>query len=161
MRELTDEEKNDFLEKHIRHRLTLLLTFKKRAGEDNFEQQNDLYCCAKDSSLIAIRMFLNFLGLKDDKKSGDPILIPFKGQDKDVQLSQFVGKLISPESIPEEDGKLLAGVYRRGDKELAHLTLIYNDEFNEPANLIKATTLIENLLKTHLYGPLKLDFPVE
>lgn len=46
---------------------------------------------------------------------------------------------------------MLAGVYRRADKELAHLTLKFNKPFNEEKALIDAATAIEGLIQKFVY----------
>ncbi|HEX7469659.1 MAG TPA: hypothetical protein VF437_02840, partial [Verrucomicrobiae bacterium] len=42
-------------------------------------------------------------------------------------------------------------VLKRADKELAHLTKTFNDEFNTAKKIVEAIALIERLLQEHLY----------
>lgn len=74
-------------------------------------------------------------------------------------IDQFIGRLISPEDVPEQSRRILAGVYLRGDKELAHLTSTFNEEFNKEDILIEAATAIEFLLEKYLYNPLGEKLP--
>ena len=47
--------------------------------------------------------------------------------------------------------RLLAGVYKRANKELAHLTATFNDEFNEDDVVDEAAKLVEQMLNAYLY----------
>ena len=158
---LTQIEKDKFLQGHFRHRLTLLRTFRERKmNEHNYQGPGDIYRCVKDSNLNAVRLFLDFLGLKGDLKNGNYLLIPSlrKFQD-DVKIDQFIGKLLSPNDVPQSSRRTLAGVYKRADKELAHMTSTFTDEFNQPDILVEAATIIEDLLQKHLYGFLGEKMP--
>ena len=131
--DLTQEDKDEFLHKHLRHRLTLLRTLTKRTGDNyNFVGQGDIYRCVKDSNLIAVRMFLNFFGLKGifQNETFELAEQPSKHQD-DILIDKFIGHLIKPDEISKNSQRILAGVYIRADKELAHITNKFNREFNE------------------------------
>ncbi|MGA2030520.1 MAG: hypothetical protein ABSG87_10670, partial [Verrucomicrobiota bacterium] len=130
-------EQNEFLRNHFRHRLTLLrcLRERKRSGHI-YQGEGDIYRCVKDSNLFAVRLWLDFLGLKGELENGDYKLLenPRKKGPKfadDVMIDQFIGHLLKPTDIPVQNQRILAGVYKRADKELAHLTKTFNDEFNE------------------------------
>src|ERR1017187_10371708 len=67
---LTADQKDNFFKHHLPHRLCLLTTFRdrqawfaKRIGK----KDKDLLRASKDSSLIMIRMFAEFLGLKEGR----------------------------------------------------------------------------------------------
>jgi hypothetical protein len=66
---LSQENIDAFLRKHIPHRLVLLVTFRDRqewfaeACQCN-RPDGDLLRAAKESSLIGIRLFAQFLGLR-------------------------------------------------------------------------------------------------
>jgi hypothetical protein len=159
MQPLSDPEKKDYLRCHLRHRLTLLRTLRerKRAGYA-YPEQGDIYRCVKDSNLMAVRLLLDFLGLSAHLTDSTPQLrcAPRKTGPKyadDVKIDQFIGHLLSPADVPDEHRRTLAGVYLRADKELAHLTTRFNDEFNREDSLIEAATAVEQLLERHLYAP--------
>jgi hypothetical protein len=120
-------------------------------------EKGDIYRCVKDSNLFAVRLLLDFVGLKGVYRKGHYKLIesPRKSgaqfQD-DVKIDQFIGRLLKPGDVPPHLRTLLAGVYHRGDKELAHLTLRFNKRFNEEKALIGAATAIEELLQRFLYS---------
>jgi len=54
--------------------------------------------------------------------------------------------------VPAASRKLLAGVYKRADKELAHLTLKFNKPYNRDEALIDAATAIEALIQKFVYA---------
>lgn len=158
MKTLTPYTKNRFLREHLRHRLTLLRTLRERTKAGyNFQGQGDMYRCVKDSSLVAVRLLLDFLGLKGEYHKGrfrlveSPRRSGTKWQD-DVKVDQFIGRLLTPNDVPRNTRQLLAGVYRRADKELAHLTLKFNKPFNQEKALIDAATAIESLFQQFVYG---------
>ena len=158
MKTLTRYAKKKFLREHLRHRLTLLRTLRERTRADhNLHEKGDIYRCVKDSNLIAVRLLLDFVGLKGEYRNGRYSLVESprktgcKWQD-DVKIDQFIGRLLNPNDVPPRSRSLLAGVYRRADKELAHLTLTFNKRFNEENALIEAATAIEELFQKFLYG---------
>src|SRR5687767_13327896 len=149
---MTDEEKLKYRQVHLRHRLTLLRTLRERPSSSvNYHSKGDIYRCIKDSNLIAVRLLMDFIGIKGQKESGNYKLSPItKFHSNDVRIDKFIGKLLSPSDVPTNDQQIIAGVYVRADKELAHLTTDFDDEFNQEEILIKAATIIESLLKKHL-----------
>ncbi len=165
MTTLTEPDRDKFLREHLRHRLTLLRTLRerKRCGH-NYQGQGDIYRCVKDSNLNAVRLILDFLGLKgefdgsDYKVTARPRRSGSKFAD-DIMIDQFIGRLLTPADVPASSQRILAGVYKRADKELAHLTSTFNEEFNEEEVLIAAATAIEDLLQTFLYAPLHEQLP--
>jgi hypothetical protein len=162
MKTLTRYTKTRFLREHLRHRLTLLRTLRERTKTGyNFQGQGDIYRCVKDSNLIAVRLLLDFLGLKSEYRSGRYVLVPSSRKigrkwQNDVKIDQFIGRLLTPRDVPSKSRSLLAGVYRRAYKELAHLTLTFNKKFNEEEALIDAATALEGLRQEFLYGRTRL-----
>jgi|SRR5665213_98662 len=162
---MTPDEQNEFLRNHFRHRLTLLrcLRERKRSGHI-YKGRGDIYRCVKDSNLFAVRLWLDFLGLKGEYEMGDYKLLinPRKNGPKyidDVMIDQFIGRLLTPADVPTSKQRILAGVYKRADKELAHLTTTFNNEFNEEEVLIDAATTVEILLQQFLYKPFNQELP--
>jgi hypothetical protein len=157
MKTLTPYTKRRFLGEHLRHRLTLLRTLRERKKANyNFQGQGDIYRCVKDSNLVAVRLLLDFLGLRGEYHKGRFRLVesPRKNGAKwqdDVKIDQFIGRLLTPRDIPKQSRRLLAGVYRRADKELAHLTLKFNKAFNEEKALIDSATALESLFQQFVY----------
>jgi hypothetical protein len=130
----------------------------------NYQGQGDIYRCVKDSNLNAVRLILDFLGLKGEFDGSDYKLTssPRKPGEKyadDIKIDQFIGRLLMPADVPTSSQRALAGVYKRADKELAHLTSTFNEEFNEENVLIEAATAVEDLLQRFLYTPLSEQLP--
>ncbi len=152
--ELTEAQKVAFLDKHIPHRLCLLTTFRDRQPwfrERIGHPDCDLLRAAKDSALISIRMFAEFLGLKTvDGKRNDAVFVDMLG-----------GTSAPMEDLPNKERSVIGGLLRRANKELAHLTSDYTgqDEFNTAKALVDGINIIEGLLRKHLYEPLKRSFP--
>ena len=169
MRQLSSNEQNDYRQRHFRHRLTLLRCYThRRASGFDWNTKGDLFRCAKDSALISIRLFLSAMGLKGhfDQKSQAFILIEnreLKNCPKrdDILIDQLGGTFPNPSSwsLNPEQARLLAGVYKRADKELAHLTATLNDEFNTDEAVDEAAKLVEKMLDTHLYTVVKEKMP--
>jgi hypothetical protein len=118
----------------------------------------------KDSNLNAVRLILDFLGLKGEFDGSDYRLTPSQRKAgakfaDDVKIDQFIGRLLTPADVPASSQRILAGVYKRADKELAHLTSTFNEEFNEEDVLIEAATAVEDLLQRFLYAPLGEQLP--
>jgi hypothetical protein len=165
MTKLTKPDQEKFLREHLRHRLTLLRTLRERnkRGHD-YSGQGDIYRCVKDTNLNAVRLILDFLGLKGEQDGTDYKLVArqrrsgAKFQD-DVMIDQFIGRLLTPADVPKSSQRILAGVYKRADKELAHLTSTFNEEFNQVDALIAAATATEDLLKRLLYDPIGEPLP--
>ena len=114
--------------------------------------------------MIAVRLLLDFVGLKAELTDSTPELrcAPRKTGPKyadDVKIDQFIGHLLSPADVPDEHRRTLAGVYLRADKELAHFTTRFSDEFNQEDSLIEAATAVEQLLERHLYAPARKPIP--
>lgn len=65
--------KTDYLERHIPHRINLLITFRERYGKLKKEPDSDrdFYRCAKDISILMVRFLLQELGInfKERKKN--------------------------------------------------------------------------------------------
>jgi hypothetical protein len=152
--ELTEAQKVAFLDKHIPHRLCLLTTFRDRQPwfrERIGHPDCDLLRAAKDSALISIRMFAEFLGLKtvDGKRNGA------------VFVDMLGGTRAPMEDLPNKERSVIGGLLRRANKELAHLTCDYtgHDEFGTARALVDGINIVERLLREHLYEPLKDEHP--
>lgn len=162
MKILSEMEKEEFLHKHFKHRLTLLRTLRFRNTEQyNYQKQGDIYRCVLDSNLIGVRLFLDFMGLKG-KLENECFVLKENNQKKhndDIRINQFINRFILPSEIPAIHHRILAGVYVRGDKELAHITSTFSEEFNKEEVLIEAASIIEKLLDQFLYTPLGKTLP--
>lgn len=169
MRTLSVDDQKEYRQRHFAHRLALLPYYSsRRAASFDWNTKGDLFRCAKDSALICIRLFLCAMGLKGhfDRKKETFILIEnSKLRDRrdydDILIDQLGGALPDPASwsLTADEARLLAGVYKRADKELAHLTVTFNDEFNDDEVIGGASRLVVTLLSQHLYSLVHEDLP--
>lgn len=160
MRNLSANEQKKYRQQDFAHRLTLLRCFTSRRAEGlDWNTKGDLFRCAKDSALISIRLFLSAMGLKGDfdQTRKDFVLIENaalrnRRGDDDILIDQLGGELPDSGSwsLSADEARLLGGVYKRADKELAHLTATFNAEFNEDENIDRASQLVEKLLNEYL-----------
>jgi len=68
--------KDDYLKRHIPHRINLLLTFKRRFSNLTEKEMQDLgyrdfYRCSKDISMMMVRFLLGELGIRLGKNSSN------------------------------------------------------------------------------------------
>jgi hypothetical protein len=165
MKTLTPSQQRAMLRKHLPHRLTLLRTLRERArAGESYCERGDIYRCVKDANLIAVRLLLDFMGLKGVTGLAGPELQPSprrsgRKYEDDVRIDQFRGALLTPKDVPRRLHRRLAGVYCRADKELAHLTTKFSARYNSEAALIRAADAVESLLERHLYRPARLPLP--
>jgi hypothetical protein len=168
---LTEAQKDDFFERHLRHRLTLLRAFQYRCKQEEnsvpegerWRGRGDIYRCLKDSALISMRLLLEAMGLQGSCDNGTYKLEQAKQSrfDDDVRIDQLGGEesLAILSSIDTTDRCLLAGIYCRAHKELAHLTLTYDDKFNTQEVMLEGAGLVEGLIRKHLYEKVGKEFP--
>lgn len=165
MNPLSNRQKRVYLRKHLRHRLTLLRTLRERARNgESYTGRGDIYRCVKDANLIAVRLLLDFVGLRGVNDGGGFRLVasPRKNGQRfqdDVKIDQFIGRLLDPNDVPKRFHTTLAGVYCRGDKELAHVTTNFSGRYNTEQALIRAATAVETVLKAKLYDQLGEPLP--
>jgi hypothetical protein len=169
LKKLPSSKQKNYRQRHFRHRLTLLRCFaSRRANNFDWNSKGDLFRCAKDSALISIRLFLNSMGLRGDFDSARKDFV-LKKDDKlrrnrrgdDILIDQLGGRLPDPRSwsLSAEEARLLAGVYKRANKELAHLTETFNEEFNKEEAIDRASRLVERLLNECLYSRVNERMP--
>jgi len=159
---MTADEQRDYRQRHLRHRLTLLRSYShRRATGFDWNGNGDLFRCAKDSALIAIRLFLSAMGLKGRKDQDFDLYQDRAGGQDDVLIDQLGGTLPDPSSwsLTPPQARLLAGIYCRTNKELAHLTSTFDDEFNGDEIVDEAAQLVVGLLNTNLYTVVNETMP--
>jgi hypothetical protein len=163
--QVTVQERDDFFSAHLPHRLTLLRAFRDRQSwGGNWQGTGDIYRCLKDCALISMRLFLQAMGFKG-KYDGTQQYYklersnPGTRRSDDVWIDQLGGQLVDPITIKTGDRSLLAGIYCRADKELAHLTTHDEGKFNTPNALIEGINLVESLLQLNLYNKVGRQFP--
>ena len=101
------------------------------------------------------------MGLKGHHEGGAYSLVPDPCPKKpdDAKIDLLGGEPVDPSSIPLDDQRVLAGIYCRASKELARLTLTYNDEFNDPEKMLLGIDLVQGLIQKHLYAKIGRELP--
>jgi len=157
-RPLTGEEKGTFfaVHGHLPYRYTMLWTHKKKDVWNN----KIGYChaiCAFEASLLACRVFMEFLGLGIKNGKTGPVLIekhdyhsPDGRTTDEVKVVDLGGSYAKISDLTAEEGKLLATVYHMAHKATAHLT--FGAPFMEEASIVhKAIPVLDRLLRKNLY----------
>ncbi len=159
MRSFTDNEIEDYLKKHFPHRLTLLRTLSNR-NRHGWRNEGDIYRCVKDSCLMAIRFWINFLGFKINREGSLVLIDQQNTKPDDVSIYSFTNQWVPmTDPLISENKILLERVYKRGDKEIAHFTTNDDGEYNTEEKLIEATKVVEELISERLYKPLGKSIP--
>jgi len=160
---LNEAEKSRYFDSHFPHRLVLLRTFRIRTEDTGFKslENGDVYRCAKDASLIAIRQWMDFFGMRatdsdaiEQGKRPNP-----KYEDSDLRFYHFTECVGAIDLEPDQEIKLIKA-YQIADRELAHLTLRpVKRDLCEEETLIEASKIIEGIISEHLYQPLGRELP--
>jgi hypothetical protein len=153
---LSDAEKREFFEPHghLAYRYTMLWTHKLR-----FPKHHGIeHChaiCAFEASLVACRVFMEFLGLGIDRRPGKPILCERQEYSKpdDVKVKDLGGSFVTLLDVGGDKRDVLAEVYHLADKASAHFT--YGASFMEGEGVVHAAIPeIDRLLRKNLYDVL-------
>ncbi len=142
------EEQIQFVKIHIPHRIAILLAPFDRSA-DTPGPGSAIREAVLHGSFVAFRSLMDFMGLKDDRKSQSPSLITHNATNDDVNLASFGLPLLKVAELTESDADLLASVYRVTNKAVAHLT----SNSGHPQILPQyyaACTLLHALLREHL-----------
>ena len=158
---LTADQKDDFFKYHLPHRLCLLIAFRDRQpwfAERIGQKDGDLLRTSKDATLISIRLFANFLGLKLNRSC--QMVEGFalkKDWPNDVNVIDLGGVSATLNDLTADDRTTLEELLKRADKELAHLTSSFADQlkFNTAAIMVKGIDIIERLLREKVYDRAK------
>jgi hypothetical protein len=143
------EEQIRFAKQHIPHRIAILLApFDGPAntlGPGSAIREAVLH-----GSFVAFRSLMDFMGLKDDRKSQSPSLITHNATKDDVNLASFGLPLLRVTDLTRSDVNLLASVYRVTKKAVAHLTSNSGHPQIDLRQYYAACTLLRALLREHL-----------
>ncbi len=161
---------DDYFNKHIPHRVNLMITFKKRYSgqhpERNLDKEyyRDLFRCAKDISLLMIRFFCEEIGLKLSKKDNE--IYQYDDWDKKIIAKTFSIKKLSDKDIEsiKSDHRYndLIEVLKAANRAVAHI-----DENDVDHSFIKDTDdekifividWIEELVKKKIYESAGQDY---
>ena len=159
----TPEEVREFLDAHIPHRLTALLsTIERQRIPTFFQGKDDVYRSAIEGTYIMTRVFIEFLGVQSAKTSSGLRLVQRarvkaddskKVRETDVMLDCFGLPLASPADFdPHQD--LIARVHDGLSKSTAHFTYKTDSFFDAGRDLLPAIDVIMSVLHSRFYSPL-------
>jgi hypothetical protein len=149
----------DYFERHIPHRVNLLVTFRERFEKVPIKEKGyyvrDLFRCSKDSSLLMTRFFLSELGVKLHRKTNK--LIP---ENEDNYLERARTFNLQTLSIPvlESNPKLyndLVEVLKAANRAVAHIINkdvdhIFNDDPGDEI-IFRVIEYLEDKIISNIY----------
>ena len=153
----------DYFNNHLRHRITLLITFRERFSVSvgkliyiNPASVQDLYRCSMDISMIMVRFFLEEMNIELKRKTRE---IEYKNDKKKkdeiwrARVEKFKVIMLTPDDFKDEPRindiiEVLVGANRA----VAHID--NEDVLHKvnPATLIKAIDFTEEKIKTNIYN---------
>ena len=176
MNQFCEEERREFLDSHIPHRLTAWLSTIQRQQADQyfFQNKGDVYRSAIEGTYIMTRVFIEFLGVESRWNNSTLHLVQRirsnqakekrRIRDTDVMLDCFGLPLATPSDFsPHQD--LIARVHDGLSKSTAHFTFKTESCFDAGEDLIPAIGLIYEVLQKRFFEPLNevpkfhIDFP--
>ena len=142
------KEQIRFAKEHIPHRIAILLAPFDRS--DDTPPGSAICEAVLHGSFVAFRSLMDFMGLKDDRKSPSPSLITHHATNDDVSLASFGLPLLKVTDLTGSDASLLASVYRVANKAVAHLTFNSRHPQIDLHQYYAACTLLHTLLRKRL-----------
>jgi hypothetical protein len=157
----TPAEQREFIDAHIAHRLTALLSVIKREQHDPefFSGKGDLYCGCIEGSYVMLRVFIEFLGVESSHAGGDLHLAQrtrarFNGEkssgDTDIMLDCFGLPLVSPADF-DPNQQLIARVHDGLSKSTAHFTYRTAHFIEAERDFLPAVGLVLRLLHDRFF----------
>jgi len=159
----TPIEQREFIDSHIAHRLTALLSvFHRQKDPEFFSGKGDIYCASIEGSYIMLRVFIEFLGVESSNKSGllelkQRTRIRSQNQKKtretDVMLDCFGLELVSPDDFGS-NASLVARVHDGLSKSTAHFTYRTDTCFDAGKDFHPSLEIVLQLLQQRFFDQL-------
>jgi len=156
------QERRDFIDEHIAHRLTALLSVisRQQADPNFFTGRSDVYRASIEGSYIMLRVFIEFLGVESARHHGKLALVQRtrdtktrdqkRARDTDVMLDCFELPLATPNDFdPHQD--LVARVHDGLSKSTAHFTYRTDHLFNAGEDFLPALGLVLRILQRRFF----------
>jgi len=169
---LTEDEIKEFFDKHLPYRQTMLTTHKfVNKDEPDYQKhisediKHKINVCGVEASLIACRMFIEFLGLGIKY---DPLRLVqsrnyFRAEDGnsyEVKVVDLGGQWVDIDILTAEEQDLLARMCLTGHRATAHLT--FNAPYGGEWKIIhEGIDLVSRLLKTNLYDIVEQEIKIQ
>lgn len=157
-------ERKEFIEAHIPHRLTALMTPAVRLSQNPafFQGSGDVYCGCVEGAFSMLRIFIEFLGLASKVENGTYVLVERvrKGAagkrgipDTDVMIDNFGLRLVTLADVGADSG-FLARIHDGVSKSTSHFTFNTGHGFRPDQDFGRAAFLVLDLLQKHFFQPL-------
>jgi len=139
----------EYLEKHIPHRVNLLLTYRERFYNLNSEKREkirDFHRCSKDIAILMVRFFLYEMGVTLKENSLNISQRPTCNYARKLELNDVIVNKYYTDIIK---------VLKAGNRAVAHLEKLdvnHAIEFDtDDIVLFNGITYVEEKIKTHIY----------
>lgn len=160
------EQRKEFIESHIPHRLTALMAPAVRLSQNAafFQGTGDVYCGCVEGAFSMLRIFIEFLGLASKVENGTHVLVERvrKGPlgkrgvpDTDVMIDNFGLPLVTLANVGTESG-FLARIHDGVSKSTSHFTFNTGHGFKPDQDFGKAAFLVLHLLQNYFFEPLNV-----
>lgn len=151
---LSGAELRQFFEPHghLAYRYTMLWTHIHRFPR-NHGLEHCHAICAFEASLLACRVFIDFLGLGIQNQAGVRVLAEKRARARhdDLKVTDLGGEFVDLSLLTDPERVLLVNVYHLANKANAHFT--HGAHGLEDASIVHdAVPLIDRLLRSHLYA---------
>lgn len=144
------KQKQNWIKSHVPYRLQILLAFEAYFnwyGGPNGPLAG-LYPSIHESTLIACRWLMQFLGLRVE--AGKLVSKTNDRRDGDVVVTDVGGKCVDVSTLKKEDKELLARLYVGANKATAHPTAENGHDW-DPNQTPKAVKILHDLTKSYFY----------
>jgi len=124
----------------------------------------DLFRCLEECALISVRLFIEALGMQGIKDgSGYSVGLRIDPKGDDVWVDDLGGKRMTQYDItnlPKEEREILGTLLVWANKELAHLTSVFETKNCDKHDIIRqGISIIENLIERKLYAEVGMPLP--
>lgn len=166
MRIYSPSEQDEFFSSHIPHRLTAMMAPAVRLAQDEryFKGTGDVFCGCIEGAFSALRIFIEFLGLKSWVPAGGSPTLDVRERkgpgvkrpvpDTDVMIDNFGLPLVRLSDVGQSDAEFLAMVHDGVSKSTSHFTFDTGHGFSPEHHYNRAAALVSLLLGEHLFRPL-------
>ncbi|MFC6101503.1 hypothetical protein [Olivibacter domesticus] len=145
-------DKIDYLNKHIPHRLNLLITYRERfsnLSDSQIENIRDLYRCAKDISIMMVRLLLDEMGIKLPRNAKE--LNDLKEHEGDVIKMGIIMAINKEDILNHNDKHEIFKVLVAANRAVAHTNEGFINHNVDKMALLKAIDFIEHNIEKNIY----------
>lgn len=154
-KKISSEIINRFFEEDIPYRLDMMNAYDCKIWMNPYFQSCSDYTKLRISSVeasrIIQRVFIQFMELSVDRKTGKLINLIKRKDDDDVLITDLGGKKVDLKNLADIEKDILVKAYITGNKSTEHLTFNPKKNTGYPEVLEPGAKLINKLLKENLF----------